>query len=277
MKKFVLAVSGGMDSMVLLDFMSRKYDCEMIAVAHFDHGTRQSSKDDYDFVKRVCAEKGIEFHGKHAKLGAGVSEEKARDARYKYLFSVAQNNTLYTAHHLDDLTESVVINLLRGTGWRGLAVMNNQKITRPLLSWSKKDILKYAAENNICYREDSTNNDDEYLRNRLRPLVRAFNQKNKLYEMQQTQIELARKIDETVNDIVDKLRLEKGFRRDVFANLADGVAIEILRGLLKQKDISCTRPQLLDFLRAIREYQPGKYFNLPNDRLVRINKNEFVL
>lgn len=271
--------------MVLLDFCAKKYPLDELAVAHFDHGTRSSARDDYLFVEKKCKELGVRFFGKHAKLGAGVSEEKARNARYEFFYGLLDtDDRLVVAHHLDDLVESVVINFLRGTGWRGLAVMNSEKIERPFLELEKKDILKYAAENNIVFREDPTNSSEEYLRNRIRFSVRNLEREKKLeiLELRNRQVEISEKMKKTLKMILDqnKKELENGkmqFKRELFLDLDEKTAIEILKEILKERQIFCTRPQLLNFLQAILCYQPGKYFNLPNDKLVRIDKNSFVI
>ncbi len=271
--------------MALLDFCVKKYPHNELTVAHFDHGTRPSSKDDYLFVEKKCKELGVQFFGKHAKLGEGVSEEKARNARYDFFYSLLESDDkLVVAHHLDDLVESVVINFLRGTGWRGLAVMNSEKIERPFLDREKKDILKYASKNNIVFREDPTNSSEDYLRNRVRFSVRNLERgkKLKILELRNQQIGLGEKIEEVVLNIIKDNKKEISddkslFRRDLFFGSDEDVALEIVKKVLSEKNIYCTRPQLVNFLGAIQNYQPGKFFNLPEDRLVRIDKNTFVL
>lgn len=271
--------------MVLLDFCVKKYPLDTLLVAHFDHGTRTSAADDYLFVEKKCQELGVKFVGKHAKLGAGVSEEKARNARYEFFYSLLDDDdVLMVAHHLDDLVESVVINFLRGTGWRGLAVMNAAGVERPFLSWTKNDILKYAAENNVHFREDPTNSSDEYLRNRVRLMVRSLDRKTKekILDLRGQQVKIKNDIDDLVTEIIATSRVEVGkdkfiFPREMFFDLDENVAVEILRKILEIENIFCTRPQLLNFFDAILNYQPGKFFNLPGDKLARIDKKTFMI
>ncbi len=271
--------------MVLLDFCVKKYPLDELLVAHFDHGTRPSAGDDYLFVEKKCQELGVKFAGKHAKLGAGVSEEKARNARYEFFYSLlGDDDVLMVAHHLDDLVESVVINFLRGTGWRGLAVMDSPKIERPFLSWTKNDILKYAFEHNVVFREDPTNSSDEYLRNRVRFAARSLDRKTKesILDLRNRQIEIKNKIEKTSGEFVLDNKVEVGknkfvFPRELFFDLDENLAMELLKIILNEKDIACTRPQLLNFLDAILNYQPGKYFNLPGGRLARIDKKTFMV
>ncbi len=271
--------------MVLLDFCLKKYPLSELAVAHFDHGTRPSSRDDYLFVEKKCQELGVQFFSKHAKLGAGVSEERARNARYDFFYSLlGVDDKLIVAHHLDDLAESVVINFLRGTGWRGLAVMDSDKIERPFLSWTKNDILKYAAKNNVRFREDPTNSSDEYLRNRVRLMVRSLDRevKEKILALRNRQVEIKNEVKEAGAEIILKNQVEVGknkfvFTRELFYRLDEDVAVEILRKILSAEDITCTRPQFLNFLDAILNYQSGKFFNLPGGRLARIDKKTFMV
>lgn len=106
-------------------------------------------------------------------LGAEASEDRARKERYDFLFSVAKKYqaTVATAHHQDDLVETIAINFHRGTGWRGLMVLNRSGITRPLLTRSKADIYDYALQHHLEWVEDSTNRDARYLRNRVRGVL----------------------------------------------------------------------------------------------------------
>ncbi len=249
-----------------------------IIVAHFNHGTRKSADADEQFVREFCEQHKIKFITEKAELGAGVSEEKARAVRYSFLFRVAQEERgeVFTAHHVDDMIESVAINLVRGTGHRGLAPMSAVGVRRPLLErgWAKKDILRYAAENGVRFREDPTNSEDDYLRNRIRKDVRELDEttRTKVFELFLNQKTIEREIDEIVEAIVPE---DNVFRREWFTNLDDEVALEILRFGLAKAGVATTRPQTLNFLKAIRTYQSGKKFNLPNDRLIKIGKKDF--
>lgn len=274
MKK-VLAISGGVDSMVLLHMFRNDPD---VVVAHFDHGTRPSSAEDAKFVEATAKKYGLPFYLGRAKLGAKVSEEQARISRYEYLEKVAKglDGEIYTAHHLDDLTESMAINLVRGTGWRGLVPFGNTAIRRPFTDikpMAKADILRYAAEHNLSFRQDPTNTSEQYLRNILREKLDSATKKEflKIYHVMNN---LKIEIDATLDEFLP----ENGvYERAWFSNLDDATAIEILRAGLLRADISITRPQALDFLNAIRTYKPGKHFNLPGDRLIKMSKTNFTL
>lgn len=270
--------------MVMLDLMRKKFPAEELVVATFDHGTRESSKADADFVSDACNKFNLRVYKGEAELGAGVSEETAREKRYEFLRKVASdtNGEIYTAHHLDDLVESVAINLVRGTGYRGLAVLNAPGVKRPFLDgtfgkvFDKRDILKYAGENDVCFRQDPTNTSDDYLRNRLRPAVSELSRETKdaIYDLWQKQVKLVSEIDEIIDSLIPE---DLAFKRAWFKDLDDDVAIEILRAALIRANVPATRPQLRDFLKAIREYASNKQFNLPNDKLVRLGRRDFTL
>ena len=287
MKK-ILAVSGGVDSMAMLDLIMRRFPDDEIVVATFDHGTRESSSLDVEFVcdrlrEFVKVGRGrFKVYKGQAELGSGASEEKARKERYAFLHQIAEleEGEIYTAHHLDDLVESVAINFWRGTGVRGLAVLNAPDVRRPFLDGSlgeifdKRKILEYAAKNEIVFRQDPTNTDENYLRNRLRPKVLAmtWGQKKRIFNLWQEQKQLLSEIDEIVQKLIPE---NLDFEREWFYEMDDGAALEILRAAIGRAGISATRPQILDFLKAIREYKPGKKFNLPEDNFIEIGRHSF--
>lgn len=288
MAKIILAVSGGVDSMVMLDMIcrSKNYSSSDIIIAHFDHGTRPSSRLDAEFVERKAQEYAVEFRLGKGELGEGVDEATARSVRYDFLHSLDPFATIFTAHHLDDLVETVAINLVRGTGWRGLAVLDSPGIRRPLLEtemfyepMDRAAIMEYAAKRRLEFREDPSNSWDEYLRNRLRHQMNnsplKFEQKMEIYRLWQAQKQLKSEIDQLVVSLLP----EKGtpWQRAWFKELEANVALELLRAGTLQAGIAATRPQLENFRRAIQNYAPGKQFNLPGDRLVRLNKTDFKL
>ena len=168
---YIVAVSGGVDSIVLLDMLTKSCtDCRLV-VAHFDHGIRSNSSTDADFVKGVAARYGLEFVSGRADLGASASEAAARAARYGFLRSeaAARAAALITAHHLDDFLETVVLNFHRGCKRRGLvSLRSTDRLIRPLLRTPKSELVAYAEENRLAWLEDATNLDSRYLRNLVR-------------------------------------------------------------------------------------------------------------
>ena len=172
--KYVVAVSGGVDSVVLLDMLVKEYGPASLVVAHFDHGIRAHSSDDAIFVQRLAGVYGCTYVSERVELGDEASEQLAREYRYAFLDKVTRmypGTILATAHHLDDLVETVALQLIRGTGWRGLTPFGAPGVERPLLSLEKEDILLYAEEHGLEWREDETNTSMKYARNRIRPQV----------------------------------------------------------------------------------------------------------
>ncbi len=292
--KIILAVSGGIDSMVMLNLFlqASHYNKSDIIVAHFNHGTRKSAQDDADFVAQTAKRCGLKYVTETSSLGERVAEEVARKARYTFLNRIGNANQpaiICTAHHLDDLIESVAINFLRGTGWRGLAVLGMNSVRRPFLEpamlhklnltqpLTKKDILRYAAENKIIFREDPTNNSENYLRNRIRPKVRSLSdtQKKQLYQLWLEQRRLREQIEDNITTLIPAKNTV--WERAWFRDIDDAAALEILRSGALNANIPATKPQLLDFLQAIRTYSSGKAFNLPQDHLIKFSKTRFYL
>ena len=271
MKK-VLAVSGGIDSVCLLHLYRNDPD---VVVAHFDHGIRENSADDCAFVARLASEYGLKFVSKRLELGKDCSEELARKSRYDFFESLLEKpeDRIYTAHHSDDMLESAVINLVHGTGWRGIAPLRSEKLERPLLSWTKKDIYRYATENKLSFRLDQTNNEDKYLRNRIRKALseQGEEKKEKLKEIILRQRQIADEVDGLLSDLV---KLDNRYSRAMFDDLDDFVALEILRYLLSDF-VSLTRPQLMRTLEAIRSFAPGKRFSLTKAKFLRIERYYF--
>ena len=177
-EKIILALSGGIDSMVLADLLL-KLKVEFV-VAHCNFHLRGEESDgDEKFVRDYAERNGIQCFVKHyetekyaAEQGISI-EMAARDLRYAWFEQLRQQSgydKIAVAHHADDQAETFFINLLRGAGLRGLKGMQPQNgvVIRPLLWASREQIRKYAVENQILWREDHTNAESVYLRNRIR-------------------------------------------------------------------------------------------------------------
>lgn len=271
-----MAVSGGVDSVVLLDMMIKRQQDELM-VAHFDHGIRPDSADDAGFVERLAAQYNLPFVLKREELGQGASEELARARRYAFLQEQAKKHeaTIVTAHHKDDLIETIAINIYRGTGWRGLAVFGNTAIFRPLLSVTKDDIYEYAIKNNLEWVEDSTNREARYLRNRMRIALRHFSApgKEKLEELWSKQKFLRGEIDGEVQGLI-----KKPYSRYFFTSVDTAVAIELLRRVfIMEAKKAPTRPQLERGLLAIKTARPASTFQVGDGAILQFTVNTFVV
>ncbi len=184
----VCAVSGGADSVAMLHLLcSLRSELDLtISAAHFNHRLRGAESDrDEAFVRRLCADWGIPLTVSSGDVAAyaqstGASlEEAARHLRYAFFSSLGQ--TVATAHTADDNLETLLLNLIRGTGLTGLAGIPPKRagLIRPVLCLTRADILRYLQIKHLPHIEDSTNASDDCVRNRLRhnvlPLLRAEN------------------------------------------------------------------------------------------------------
>lgn len=187
--KLLVAVSGGIDSIVLVHFLKQlDYD---VAIAHCNFGLRGEESDgDEEFIKSYASENNIEIFVTRFDTMSFAADNKlsiqvaARQLRYIWFDQLLEENNLnylLTAHHLDDNIETFLINFTRGTGLEGLTGIpqQNGNVVRPLLPFTRKEIENYALENNITWREDSSNTSDKYLRNKLRhdivPALKSLN------------------------------------------------------------------------------------------------------
>ncbi len=188
--RVLCAVSGGADSMCLLHLLSRREDLVLTA-AHFNHQLRGEGSDgDEAFVRDICTRWHIPLTvgrgnvAAYAK-GEGLSiEEAARVLRYAFLDQAARTENcalIATAHNADDNAETILLHLIRGTGLQGLTGIPPRRgnIVRPLLHLTREEILAYLDEHAIPHREDPSNSDESYSRNRLRcqvmPVLRDMN------------------------------------------------------------------------------------------------------
>lgn len=282
MKRIVLAVSGGVDSMVLFDFFVKKLSNKFeIIVAHFEHGIRDDSTGDLELVKNTAQRLGLKFEYERGFLGENTSEEAARDARYNFLRKVAKKyeGRIVTAHHQDDLVETVYINLKRGTGWRGLAVFGAKDIWRPFISLDKQQILEYAAKNKVIWNEDSTNSSDKYLRNRVRKNTIGLDpsKKAELYDLWLSQTELSCKIEEQVEHLIKNINDSGKYSRYYLSQIDELTAIEILRSIVHaETNIVLTRPQIANLWLSIKTLPAGKKHVLAGANVVEFTKTCFI-
>lgn len=247
----VVAVSGGVDSVVLLDMLAKRSRARLV-VAHFDHGIRGNSSQDEAFVRRLAEDVyRLPYQTRREQLGAGASEDLARQRRYRFLRKVAAryDAQIVTAHHGDDTVETVALNLQRGTGWRGLAVLNAPGVLRPLLGFTKQQLLGYAKRHELEWREDASNLSEDYARNRMRHTLKALDAHSQqaVKELASRQRHLAAAIDHEIE------RLLPHVDRHFLTNIDQGVAVELLRAwCCTVHELPLTRPDAERLLLAVK-------------------------
>lgn len=275
MAQYVVAVSGGVDSVVLLDLLASGN--HEITVAHVDHGIRPDSAADARFVEGLASRYGYSFECVRLELGARASEELARHKRYEFLYDVASRHKamIVTAHHADDLAETVAINLRRGTGWRGLAVLARPGIERPLLAYSKEQIYSYAIDHRLEWVEDSTNSDTKYLRNALRATLRpriTDQARLTLKDLRDQQLVLKQQIAKETDELLHKQQTARHF----FTHIPAAVAVELLGSLIyQQTGIRPVYSQIERALLAIKTAKPHSKCHVGNKVALRFTTRFF--
>ena len=186
--KLVLGVSGGPDSIAMLDILNEikideKIDLNFqIVVAHINHMIREEADDDEKFVKDFCKKKNIEFYSKSidvqklANTNKIGTEEAGRNVRYKFFNEVlvkTNSNKVAIAHNKNDKAETIIMNFMRGSGISGLKGIEEkrEKYIRPLIECERIEIEDYCEKNNLQPRVDKTNFENEYTRNKIRNIV----------------------------------------------------------------------------------------------------------
>ena len=223
-KKLLIAISGGVDSVVLTHLLHQlKFD---ISLAHCNFQLRSEESDkDEEFVKNLGKKLNlntytIRFNTNEYAVNNKLSTQlAARELRYSWFEKLSNEHSfshLLTAHHADDNLETFLINLSRGTGLEGLTGIPpiNGSIVRPLLVFSREEILNYAKQNNIEWREDESNSETKYLRNKIRhqvtPILKELNASvlknfNKTIDhLKESQQIIDDKIEEVAHEIIAK-------------------------------------------------------------------------
>ena len=188
----VVGVSAGPDSMALLyilDELRSKINYQLI-VAHVNHNVREESKEEEEFLKEYCQNKNIIFESMIIKeYGDDNFHNEARKIRYNFYRELIKKycaNYLMTGHHGDDLMETILMRIVRGStlkgysGFEKIVDMDDYRIVRPLIFVTKEELEKFDKDNNIPYRIDKSNYKDKYTRNRYRKYILPFLKKEEL-------------------------------------------------------------------------------------------------
>ena len=274
--RYIIAVSGGIDSVVLLDLMSRTE--KDLVVAHFDHGIREDSASDARFVEALADRYKIQFVCRREKLGADASEELARQRRYDFLRGVATDfdGVIVTAHHRDDIIETVAMNLKRGSRWRGLAGMSDSQIVRPMNGWTKQRIYEYAIRQKLEWCEDETNQSDAYQRNKFRRKInRELDEYQKLgvYEAWRKQRELRGEIEQEIEKFDGEV-----LSRYFLTMIDDNVAQELLYYyVLRHYDVSLLGSQLERMLIAIKTGKAGSCWQVGGGIVMKLTLRSVII
>ena len=283
---YVVAVSGGVDSMVLLDMLAKQQTSGVkLIVAHLDHGIRHDSVLDRQIVQAVAKKHGLPFVCHEGRLGPDASEDTARKARYEFLHHVRTASgaqAVLTAHHHDDVLETAVINVLRGTNRKGLsALASSATVHRPLLHVPKSHLQKYAQDQGLVWRDDSTNTDTKYLRNHVRRNVLpklSSGQKAELIDVIRSAGRINKELDlQLLNYLHMQPGLNKLSRRE-FMRLPHAVAREVMAAWLRRHGVRDFDQKTLERLViAAKTFAPGKRIDVLKGHQLQLTKDYLAL
>lgn len=239
-KPLLLAVSGGIDSVVLVHLCHQlKLN---IAIAHCNfHLRKQDSIDDQVFVEQLgkqldipvfVAEFQTEQYAEENKISIQIAARELRYDWFKSLIAKGEYKYLLTAHHLDDSMETFLINLSRGTGIEGLLGIpaKNDYIRRPLLPFTREQIVQYAEKNKITWREDYTNAQTKYLRNKIR--------QNILPLLKETSDQFANSFQKTIDYLQQTFDLSEDASRIYFKKTIRNIDNQLIIDILALKELS---------------------------------------
>lgn len=247
----VVGVSGGPDSMALLHLMSRvkkALDIEVVC-AHVNHNVRSESYDEKIFVENFCMNLGITFDSMVIEeYGDDNFHNEARSKRYNYFASIVKKTGakyLLTAHHGDDLIETILMRIVRGSTLRGysgfskVVKMDGYTILRPLIEVTKQEILAYNKKHKIAFVLDASNKKDVYTRNRFRKyIVPEFKKEDanvhkKFYKFSQTLLEYNDYIDREVKKLIPKVYPQNTLKIEEFLKLDHVIAMKVIYYILE--------------------------------------------
>lgn len=281
----VCATSGGIDSMTLLYLLIkiRKEKNIKIICAHINHNLREESFEEYKFVEEYCNQNNITFEGivfeKHISGNFEYESRKKRYAFFEKILNKYSSKYLLTAHHGDDLIETVLMRLIRGStldGYMGFDMISDRdsyKILRPLVYYSKSDIRNYAQKNNIEYREDRTNYDTKYTRNRYRkeilPLLKKENENVhlKFLKFSNTVKESSIFINNYTNKVYEKIYIDNKINinsiKSIDLFILKKVLLKILKKIYKEDINHINDKHVLAILEVLKSNKPNISINLP--------------
>ena len=295
----VVGCSTGPDSMALVDMLLKirnKYDLSII-IAHVNHNLRKESLDELEFIKKYSEENNLIFETMTIEnYGDDNFHNEARTIRYNFFESLINKydaNYLMTAHHGDDLIETVLMRIVRGSnlsgysGFKKVVDMDDYKIVRPLIDFTKDELLEYDKENNVTYYIDESNSKDTYTRNRYRKYILPFlkeedsNVHLKFLKFSNSLEEANKFINKSRDRALKRVMEEEKILIDKFLEEDPYIQKEILYYLLSefyQDDLILLGDKHIDLImKIINGNRVNSFVNLPNEVIAKREYNYFEL
>lgn len=226
----LIAVSGGPDSMCLLDILNKlkeKLNIK-ITVVHVNHGIREEANEETEYIKNYCEKYNIKIYVKYEKVVELAKqnkiglEEAGRKVRYDFFDEVLQEtkfNKIAIAHNMNDKVETILMNIIRGSGslgLKGIEPKRENKYIRPLIEIERKDIEEYCSKNKLNPKFDKSNNDNTYTRNKIRNILIPFIKKEfnpnvikGINNLSEIVTEEQNYLEKIVNNIYSQIKIEE--------------------------------------------------------------------
>ena len=294
----VIGVSGGPDSMALLYIMNefKKNMNLKIICAHVNHNVRKESEQERIDLENYCKENNIIFeYIKIEKWGEDNFHNEARTIRYNFFEELIENydaKYLMTAHHGDDLIETILMRIVRGSTLKGysgfsrIVEKNNYTIVRPLITLTKDEIVRFVENNNIKYAIDNSNNEDHYTRNRYRHTVLPFlkqeeyNVHKKFLKFSETLLENNKYIEKETSKVINEVFINGILDISRFKELEKVIQTKIIYNILEKiygDDLLIISDVHVDLiLNLIKSNKSNSVVHLPNNVLVIKTYNELT-
>ena len=283
----IVGVSGGPDSMALLHLMSsikKKLDIEVIC-AHVNHNVRKESSDEKKFVEQFCQDHNIVFESmKIEDYGDDNFHNEARSKRYHYFGKIVKKYNakyLLTAHHGDDLIETILMRIVRGSTLRGysgfskIVKIDDYTVLRPFINVTKDEIFEYNRINNITFVQDASNQKDVYTRNRFRKYIvpeikkEDPNVHHKFYKFSTTLLEYNDYIDKQVEKEISRIFPQNVLKIEEYLKEEKVIQMKIIYYILEhiyQDDLMLITDSHADLLhQLIISKKPNAFVYLPNN------------
>ena len=295
----VVGCSSGPDSMALVDMLLKirdKYQLCLV-IAHVNHNVRKESYEEAEFLKEYCDLNNLLFESMVIEeYGDDNFHNEARNIRYNFFENLVKKynaNYLMTAHHGDDLIETILMRMVRGSnlngysGFKEVVLMDGYKIVRPLIHYTKQELEDYVKENNVKYYVDSSNDKDKYTRNRYRKYILPFlkeedeNVHHKFLKFSEELDSASRFIAKTRDRALNRCIDNGCLRLDLFVSEDAFIQKEILYYLLSefyQDDLILINDKHIDLLfDLIYSGKANSFINLPNEVVANKSYNMLEL
>jgi len=290
----VIGVSAGPDSMCLLDLLQKK--TTKIVVCHINHNVRKESIEEEEYITKYCQDKNIILEKTTINnYQENNFENEARKKRYMFYEEILKkynSKTLLLAHHGDDLIETILMKISRGSnleGYAGIKEISNVKnyqIIRPLLKYTKEDIINYNKSNNIKYYNDSSNQSTNYTRNRYRlnilPLLKKEDKNihKKYLKYSKTLIEyddyIKREVKRNINNVYKDniININNLNKLDTF--LIKNILYNIMNNIYQNKNNIITDRHIQNIISLLNNTKPNIKIDLPNNKEIVKEYNKLI-